>query len=291
MKQFLKFSLPVVLLGLTASCNDLKESDYITTQGFPGCYAVVTDTQNGTVTVTDNVSVGLEVNWTQESGKAIFVGLVIGGTNYPQLTFSNIGLTNDKEWYYSNTNPVASLNTGASPAVDNFKFRWNDRLDMPNLPLGTYYPAFAYSFTIDNRYNVAGSRYPFFLWGQYEVATNGVVSLTSDVTRFDCTPNFKDNTMNVLIYGAQFTPQGPPYGMPKMDIELQNIPMTYDGNILNFENEGVIIPVAQGSPFDGFPCTDIKGSVNPVTGLTLSFVVNGRGTVTATANNFDYREK
>lgn len=277
------------LLALTSSCNSY-ETDTKTTQGFQNCYAIITDINKGTVTVSEPVTVGLELNWSKITANASFSGFVIDGSTYPLMIVSDFGWTTNDLWAYSTSNPNAQLTTGINPKISDFKFQWSDRVDIPGFETtNAYDPAFLYSFNLDERYIITGSRTPFNLWGTTTAAAQGVEPFTSEVNNIVATPDFKNMTMTVLVTGAQFAEK-----MPALDIQLDNIPMKFvdNGKSFTFEAEN-LIPSIAGTPYPNYPCSNIHGTLDPSTGMTFSFDCNvlQRMTYTVTTNPtvFGYR--
>ena len=275
-------------MAIAASCTDTN-TDTISTQGFSECYAVVTDATTGEQTVSFPVKVALELNWTQTTAAASYSGLVIDGNTYPQMLLNDLKWTTDQLWGYTTNNPSALLTTGATPKITDFNFRWSDRLDMPGYDQFTYDPAFVFGFKLDDRYTLKGARIPFSLWGTTTASAPGVNSFTSEVNNIVATPNFSKMTMTVLVNGAQFAS-----AMPALNIQIDNIPMKIvnDGESFTFEADE-IIPTLAGTPYPNYPCSNIKGTLNPREGMTFSFDCSVMQrmvyTVTTSPTVFGYR--
>ena len=278
------------MIMLAASCGSM-EADTETAQGFLNCYAIVTDIQKGTVTVSTPVTVGLTLNWTQSTAEASLTGLVIDGTIYPQMILTDMKWepTKDNLWGHTTNNPFATLATGISPVLSDFKFQWSDRMDIPELEPYEYDPAFVYGFVIDGRYRIEGSRTPFNFWGTTTATSDDVEPFTSGVNNIVATPDFKNMTMTVLVTGAQFA-----QGMPALNIQLDNIPLKLvnDGASFSFEADE-LTPTISGTPYPNYPCSNIKGTLDPKTGMTFSFDCNVMQrkvyTVTTNPTVFGYR--
>lgn len=290
MKRLTKFVLGVAALLSTASCNDFK-NDTISTIAFYDCYAVITSV-DGEVSVSAPVNIGLELNWTKLTENTIFNGLKIDGYSYPQMTISDMkwGASSDNLWYETTTkNSTALLATGMPADITNYEFQWNDRLDIPGRVDGEYDPALFFSFNIDGKYKVVGSRIPFNMWGTTTSSSQGAEPFTSEINKISADPDFSNMTMTVLVNGAQFHSK-----MPALNIQLDNIPMKIenDGVTLSFEATD-LIPSIAGTPYPNYPCTNIKGSLNPKTGMNFTFTCEvpklGAYVVTTNPTVFGYR--
>lgn len=288
MKSYLKL-LPLAVAALMVSCNDL-EQDTKTTQGFTGCYAIVTDTNTGTVTISSQVTIGLGLNWTQETAEAAISGLTINNATYPQLSLLDLKwrVREDKLWAQTTNDPVGVLSTNQPVDVTRFTFEWSDRLDIPNLL--EYDPALVYGFTLDGRYRIEGSRYPFNLFGKTTADSEGVQPFTGEVNRIVAKPDFDKMTMTVLINGAQFADR-----MPPLNIQLDNIPMQFvdGGKSFTFSAES-IVPTIANVPYENYMCSNVQGTLDPAVGMNFSFDCNVQGMkvykVITNPTVFGYRE-
>ena len=77
--------------------------------------------------------------------------------------------------------------------------------------------------------------------------------------------NSETRRVNITMNSTSFIPQ-----MPAMDIELANVPYVIDGAMAKWEVES-ITPQIGGVPYGAFPITNLKGSFNFNTGLTMNF--------------------
>lgn len=290
MKHLTKIALMALIVASATSCNSGEEPDTKTIQSFTNCYAVVTDTQTGEVTVSEPVTIGLLVNFTQQTTETSFSGFKLGGQTYPILTLTDAQWTTNTLWAYTTTGaPNATLTTNQPTSVSGYSFTWSDRMDMPDLPFNSYDPALVYSMDIDGRYHLEGSRTPFNLWGTTTASSEGVADYTSPVTNIIVTPDFKASTVTILILKANFAS-----GMPSLNIQLDDIPMKFvdGGKSFSFAAES-LIPTMEGAPVPSFPVSNVSGTINPKTGMQLEFGVLFRGTpytVKTTLTNFGYRE-
>ena len=293
MKHLTKLSIGAaafMILTATTSCSK-SETDTKSVQAFADCYAIITDTQSGAVSVSTSVTAAIGRNWTKATAEIAVSGFEIGGSTYPVMNILNLTWGANQLWAYASTtsNTLVTLTTGQSATISNFKFQWSDRMDIPNLGPYDYDPAFVYSFLLDNRYLIEGSRSMFNLWGTTTASLNGANSFTSEVNKIVATPDFKNMTMTVLINGAQFAEK-----MPALNIQLNNIPMKIVNNGESFSFDATnLIPTIADVPYEDYPCSNIHGTLNPSTGMTFTFDCNVRGmalyTVKTNPTPFGYR--
>ena len=290
MNKLIKLAAASAILISMAACNNGEnfDNETRTEQYFYNSYAVITDIQSGEQTVSTPVTTKLEINWTHATGVVTFSGLKFGGVTSSNLTLSSMDLKSDGDWSFSTTSaPVAQLASGTKTSVSNFTFKWNDRLDIPELE--EYDPEYYFSFDYDNKYTVKGSRAPFNFWGTTTSQTEGQPAFVSEVNKIVAAPNFADMTMTVLINGAKFADR-----MPGLNIQLDNIPMQIvDGGASFTFSTDQLIPTIGGDPYPMYPCSNISGTLSPETGLTFRFDCDvprmGLYTVTTSPTPFGYK--
>lgn len=292
MKLLKASALGTLLLTMLAGCNNFEPSyDTIENVTYNGCYSIVTDTKTGQVSVSTPVSFGMNLNYTKLTTEASVSGMYLNGEIMPVLTLKDIDWNANTYWYFTTTtNPTASLTTGAKPTVTNFKAQWNPRADIPNLGQNEGYPLLAFGFTMDNQYRVESSIAPFYMWGKTTASSASSEPFTGDVNKIVATPDFENMTMTVLVNGAKFADR-----MPPLNIELENIPLTFVDNGATFSFEASeLTPSIGGTPYPDYKCTKIKGTLNPVEGMTFEFTCDvprmGQYVVKTTPTVFGYRE-
>jgi hypothetical protein len=278
MSAFMTLSLP--------SCNSGDAPDTITEQTFQQCYAIVTDTQGLTKSASTPVTIKLTLNWSQLTASATITGLEIGSSTYPMLTISDAKWNAENSgWCYTSTsNPTASLPTG-SVSVSDFSFRWLDRLDFATVLSDTYDPGLAFSFTIDGRYRVVGSRNPIVLCGTTSTLKAGATEpYTTEQSYYSVKLDFSTNKATISIYNCCFAD-----GMPTFDN------MTFEGIDFTVADTGVISmsaaqiePKLATVPQPSFPVTNLSATLTPGSGMTLQYVCTVMGTPYTANVTLDY---
>lgn len=282
-----KFMLLAATVAATSACSsDPDDLNSLKTEQL--CYAIVTDTQTSAASYSSAVTVGLNAKWSDAKADATFSNLTIDGNVYPEIILTNMKWKTANRWSSVTTStPKAALSNGAPVDVNDFKFQWADSLE--KLDLGAYYdPSFVFSFTLDDRYEVKGAEIPFCFWGSTTATSDGVDPFTSGINDIYATPDFEKMTMTVLVKGAQFAEK-----MPALNIQIDDIPMKIinGGDSFTFEAAD-LIPSIGGTPYPNYPCSNIKGSLDPKTGMSFVFDCNVMGrkiyTVTTQPTVFGY---
>lgn len=293
MKTIIKSTLLLiaVALGFTlTSCNnDPNEHETVTQQSLLNCYAVVTDLENGgTITnICTPVVIKFWLNWTTGSAEANITGLKLGDQTYPQITLENMPWgSGDDGWgnIMTKTPAVAQSPSGITPAVTDFNLRWVDRMDFTPF-IGIYDPGCYFSFIIDNRYQVIGSRQPFVLAGMTKTTDpEGNVFETLKPV-YSVGLDFNSGKAKIAITNARFVND-----MPPMSMMFADIPFTIkDGGTRILLESASLIPSVGESPQPNFPITGLQATIVPGSGMTLNFECDYRKQVKYTVNvNVDY---
>lgn len=285
----------LALLALSlGSCNSKTDNSTVTTQTLGGCYAVVTDLSDNSVTYATEVSFGLTLNWTEGIADVSISGLKAGGV-LPALKLPEMKWTVDpKSGWGQVAAPLLHFTAGYTDyTITDFKLNWMDRLSMgPALGIPyAYYPGAYYSFTLDNKYRICGSTSGYILFGTTaSTSPDGTVYSTTK-SYYQVKVDFTNMTAAIQVNNAIFAAN-----MPAQNMRFNAIPMTVsaDGRI-HLATTGELIPTLVGgdkAPQPDFPITDLVADINPATGMTLSFDCNVRKramySVTANTNYTDY---
>lgn len=286
-------TVAVVGLSLT-SCNDNDNSQEIrTTQGFTDCYAAVTDLATGATSYVENCRITLDLDWTNAKADISITGLRTN-TNLPVIKISDVswGVSSESGWMQAKAvMTTASASTFATYTINDFNLQWIDRTNLGQA-LGTpaaYYPGAVFSFDIDGKYRIVGSRLPFLLFGTTVSTAPDGTTFSSTKTYYSVTLDLAKMTANVVIGKAQFSS-----GMPSMDMIFPNVPVTIDSNgIITLTSSGEITPqLTDKTPQPEFPITAVNGTIDPAKGMTLDFTCNVRKqalyTVKANVNYTDF---
>ncbi len=269
MNKLIKFSsLAIIALAATfsfTSCDDDIQQDTISEQSFLQCYAVVSDLQTGIVTsVEEPITIKLTLNW----NKAIADLQITGLSDYSRITMNNVPWTINQQsgWSEIDADIVNANNTGGQLlAVSDFEMEWLDRLDLAEY-LSNYDPALEFSFTVDNRYVISGSRAPFYMTGTTVANSPAGEAFTNQISLYATAIDYKNRTATITIKGAKFA-----QGMPALDIELPNIPVTFDddGDVeMQADN---LIPTMNGAQVPSFPISNLYGKIEPGDDMELKF--------------------
>ena len=286
-----KLNLLVIfaLLALTmVSCSDDNKNgnDTIYEQSFMGCFATVTDLQNPTnQTVSKSITMKLTTNWTKSTCELVMTGLSIGSQSYPSLQFTGMSWKNSGWSEITTANPRVDSASGVAPMVTEFEFEWLDRIDLgTSVNVGAYVPALEFSFIIDGKYKVEGSRQPLVFGGTTTAKANGN-SFTSTKSLYSITLDFENRQAAIRIANAQFAENMPSLGV----MEFSGIPFTMaeDGEkiILNCE---ALVPSISGTPYPDFPITALHGEIEIGDGMDLDFICGFRGVPYQVEVDVDY---
>lgn len=256
------------MASMLASCSSDTPHDTIYEQSFLNCYAIVTDLNNpDAMTISTPVTMKWTTNWTKMTAEATISGLNINNAVYPTITVSDVPWGAGQWNTARSTNPAASLSTGAPALISDFTLSWLDRLDF-GMAIGNYDPGLTYSFIIDGRYKVEGSRSPIALGGLTESVPREGVSFTTTKALYSFVFDFSTRLVELRLVNIQFSDM-----MPQMSqMSFPGIPFTVntDGSFsLQCES---LIPCIGTTPYPSFPITDLKATVTPGTGATLKFV-------------------
>lgn len=274
------FALMAMLLCSVAftACNDDDEpqQDIVTEQTFLRCYAVVTDLQNGNQSVCTPVTIKLELNWTNAMGTAVFSGLSLNGSAYPNLTLSDMKWTiaSDKWSEIILANPQAGLSTQTQVSITDLKMRWLDRLDFADY-VGAYDPALEFTFVIDGRFKVCGSRAPMFLSGTTATTNPNGESFFTSKTGYVFSFDAATQVANLNITKAAFADK-----MPALNIDFIEMPMAFEADGSLVVRNYSLIPEIGGTPQPSYAISDVNIYLTPGKGGTISFKCDFRGQVT-----------
>ncbi len=273
----LLFGLLISSLAFTSCESNNEPNDTITEQSFLRCYAVVNDTHINDLagmTINKSAVIKLTLNWSKSTAKVEMTGITIGGMPYPMITITDLPwkIDNDGWSEISVSNTTADTATGMPITIKNFELEWLDRLDFAEV-VGSYDPALEFSFVVDNRYTVSGSRAPVVVTGTTISAASPEDSFTNLNSVYFASFDFDQKLANINILNAQFAK-----GMPALNIDFTKMPMSID-------TEGVItiecaslIPEMNNTPQPSFPITDLKAKIVPGDGMDLEFACDFRGT-------------
>ena len=282
MNKFLKFgSVMSIALAATTftSCEEGEPVDTVTEQSFLQCYAVTTDMQTLTQNVSQPVTIKLTLNYT----KATATANISGFKNYSTITIEDVPWKIDEGWGEIDSDIVkAKTATGAPITISDFEIKWLDRLDFAET-VGEYDPALEYSFIIDGRYKVTGSRAPLWMTGNTVSTPADGQAYTHDKAIYVTALNYTDQTASIGIVGVSFA-----QGMPAMNMTFPNIPFTFDADGKISMAAANIIPLLNGAPYNDFPISDFRAEIEPGDDMEITFMCNFRGTIYTVKCDLDF---
>lgn len=257
-----------------ASCSNGNDNiDTVYEQSFLNCYAVVTDiTDPAQMTVSSPVTIKWTTNWTQLKAEGTISGLTIGGATYPTITLSDLPWTMNQWCVASSSAPTTSIASGTPSAVTNFSLSWLDRLDF-GYAVGNYDPGLVFSFVLDGKYKIEGSRSPIVLAGTIESVPAEGPMFTSTKPLYSFVFDFSKRLAEIRLANIQFSDI-----MPQMSLmTFPGIPFTIspDGKKLFLQTES-LIPCIGDTPYPNFPITQLSATVTPGQGADLDFVCTFR---------------
>lgn len=278
MKLFTKLGLltmfAVILAGLT-SCDDNKSNgDTETEQYFRNCYTAATSATSGATNITARVVVYLRLNWTQQTASMQFSSITIGSNALPNLSIENLKWTQDKDGWGTIKVPVVQAKgaNGSLYTLNDFEFRWQDRLDLGNALESPelYCPVMEFSMDC-NGYEISGSRLPVIAMGTTVSSAPGVEPFSSNRTYYWLDINFDTRKASLSLGKAQFA-----NGMPAMDMTFPDLPFTIDEDAHITIQAAALIPTINDVPQPEFPISNLNIEYDGIDGMDVEFDCNVR---------------
>ncbi|MDO4320610.1 MAG: hypothetical protein Q4C34_08545 [Bacteroidales bacterium] len=259
--------------------NDNNDDELITVHPMHSCYAAVTNIATGETTYSKEMAFALTLNWTTGNASFQFTGLMIDGKNQGILDFKNLAFKSNETTHICSISAPGvtggNQQVGVTSSLTSVELKWLDRLDYGNTILNNsqrYEPMFVFSFVLDNKYRVVGSRQPFLLNGTTtSTSQRDGSSYDNDKSSYSVALDFDKMTATISITGAQFVAN-----MPAQNMTFPSLPFTIadDGTITIEKAE--FIPTIANTPQEEFPISDLKAVVIPSTGMVLDFSCNVR---------------
>ena len=274
------FALMAIMLCSIAftACNDNDEpsQEIVTEQTFLRCYAVVTDLQSGNQSVCTPVTIKLELDWTNAIGTAVISGLSLNGSAYPNLTLSDMKWTiaSDKWSEILLAKPQAGLSTQTAVSFSDLMMSWLARMDFADY-VGAYDPALEFTFVIDGRFKVCGSRAPMFLSGTTSTTNPQGETFFSSKTGYVFSFDAATQVANLNITKAAFADK-----MPALDIDFIKMPMAFEPDGSLVVRDYSLIPEIAGTPQPSYAISDVNIHLTPGKGGTIAFKCDFRGMIT-----------
>lgn len=273
-------SLAALLVMLATSCDTKTDQPTITEQAFPGFFANVHEYTTGAMAVYSNLSYKVTLNYTDQVADVQISGLKLpDGTTYPTMTLRNLRWGIDNNGWREITGREVQPEIGGfanPPVFTQFKFRIYERFLSSDLDRVVYSPAVCANYVINGVYGVMSSYSPQVLYGTtVSTDTDTNIEFESNNTIYTATYNTDTRTLTLRMNGIRFN-SGINDGF---DMELRNIPLEMNNNVLAFK-VAYITPYLNGTVFDSYPISDLKGEFNPGEGLKFSFATTPRNSTT-----------
>lgn len=263
MNKFLAFfGAFIASLMLLTSCSS-SDTDTITEQRFPDCFAYVRDITTDVDASYTQVGYSLRLNYTKLTAEVTINNLrTTDGTTYPTITLSDIPWTVDPDGYIkvSGTNLPAKVNSGSTIVFSSFNLLLLERV-VDN----SYSPGFVIYYTINMRHAVISSNSKQQIFGKTTSTNEKGISYESDKTIYKLDFNVETRRLKLTMIKANFMSN-----MPAMDIDLENIPFRFDGQSARFDMEA-ITPKIGGTPYESFPITNLSGEFDFGRKFTMKF--------------------
>lgn len=267
-KHLLNLFCIAFMAVFAASCGN-DDQDTVTEQSFTDFFEVSTDLTSGTVGYYQNLGYTVRINYTKLTADITVTGLQLNdGTRYPAIVLSNIPWTINKDgWKVAKaTNVTPDIKGfGNVPTFTSFEMSLIDRVVAVE-NTGVYAPGVCFRMNIDNRYSVLSSFTPQTLYGTTVSTDADGSAFTSKATEYIVTFNPSTRTVNISLNNARFA-AAMPVGL---NMQFNNIPVTVRGTSLIFEAES-LTPMMNGTPFDAFPISDLKGTLDFAGDFDLDF--------------------
>jgi len=291
MKKLSLIALLAVIVLAFSSCGN-KDDDYklTTQQNFTQCFAKVTDTHvnHEEFTINSPVTIFLEVEYHSQTCNITISGLKKpDGTSYPSITIEELKWkANEQNWgICDEPNPKVTTTAAASelPSITGFKFSWNNRDILGATLHADGVSVCNFSFMIDQRYSVTGSRSELIISGETTSTSESVEPYKSSYPIYTILLKFDTMTADLRITNASFAQE-----MPLMQMDFLGIPfkfVDYTGKYV-LETEA-LTPSISGTPYPSFPITELKGEIDPSKGGTITFNCGVRGALYNVSANLD----
>ncbi len=285
-KKYFKTVIASLLsLLLVASCTSSNE-DVVTDQTLGHCLSYAQDKDSRAQSF-DHLSFAAQFNYSNNTVDLTITGIVLPqagsttGLRIPKMTFSGLSWQYNKYGWkvidVSNISPeIVGVTT--TPTFKNLKFMV---LDVFNGT--TYAPGIQYDFVIDNESQTAGSSVEIVgccMKGK-TISTNpaGVAycpeedEAVTDKNKptywidFD----FEKSKADIYLYNAKFISN-----MPSLNLVFPSVEISINNGIIELQSEA-LTPEYDNIPFEMFPISRLKGTVDFITGTTLEFHCNYKG--------------
>lgn len=264
MNKFIVYICTIIAALLLLCACSSSDSDTVTEQRFPSCFAYVNDMTTGVDATYSQVGYTLRLNYTNLTAEVDITNLrTTDGNSYSLITLQNVPWTIDRDGCIkvSGSNIPAKTGTGSSLVFSSFNIRLTERM-VDN----QYSPGFVIYYTIDMRHAVLSSNQDQVIFGKTISTSDSGKPFETENTVYKLYFNADTRRLNLSMLKASFIGQ-----MPAMNIDLENIPFTFEGQSARFSVDN-IIPKIGGKDYPSFPISNLKGQFNFGNDFTLTFI-------------------
>lgn len=259
------FKLLFFCLGLSmlsTSCGD-SNNDMVNTLTFPECFAYVEDYSSSASAYYRNVSYVYALNYTQAKADITINNLKLtDGTTLASIRLAEIPwfIDNEGAIVIKSDKPITINSLSGDMTIANLNVRIFQRFIE-----GTFRPAMNIRYKVNQHFTVTSTTPEQRTYGTTTSTMQGGTPFSTKETYYVMDLDTETRQLKLTMFKAQFIDK-----MPAMDITISNIPFKLVSNKVVFEAEAKI-PTIGGTPFDGFPITNLKGELDLSKGMTLNF--------------------
>lgn len=258
------------------SCGGNSE-DPITDQTLAQCLTYSTDITSKAQSF-NKISFSAQYNYSDGTVDVAIYGMVLPvagsdkGLALPKMEFKSLPWKmNSTGWKVVDVENVKPVIVGMAdaPMFNGFEFCVADIFTG-----GNYTPGIIYKFGIDSKYKVNGC---CMTGTTKSVSPDGVAYIPETDINVSVKPtywvdlDFENSTANIYLYSAKFLGN-----MPSLNLEFPDVPFVVkDGNVVL--EKANLIPEYNNRPFDAFPISQLKATIDYAKGMTLDFHCGYRG--------------
>lgn len=274
------FIKSLLLSGVTAlafaSCGGDGE-DTITDQTLAQCLTYSTDVTSKAQSF-NKISFSAQYNYSNGTVDVAIYGIVLpvagsdNGRALPKMEFKSLPWKmNSTGWKVVDVENVKPVISGMSdvPTFDEFEFCVADIFTGDS-----YTPGIIYKFELDSKYEINGC---CMTGTTKSVSPDGVTYTPETDGNVSIKPtywvdlDFEDSTADIYLYSAKFLGN-----MPSLNLEFPDVPFTVKDGKVVLEKDN-LTPEYNNRPFDTFPISQLKATIDYAKGMTLDFHCGYRG--------------
>lgn len=266
MKKFAFLFAAMIAAASFSACNSSEEPDStIATEerSYTDCFNAIYDPMTGDITIPD-VQTKYVFHIARKANASVTCRITITSPGIPDVAATTLELPelpfkfDANKFPYIEATDLAVTNGVTGVNITKLSLRILERYDQ-NVAMGwDYYPVYALSYVVNNRYNV--TVYPTRLKLYAETVTTNLAdasSFASSSPTYTLTLDPAKKEAAFAIDGAQFIQT-----MPAMNMEFPGIPFTVGSANLTMATDA-LTPTIKGVPQSKFPITNLSATLNP----------------------------